>query len=38
LAEKPEGIISGKPDYLLEKPFSITQLQNIILETGRQRL
>ena len=38
LAEKPEGIISGKPDYLLKKPFSMVQLQNIILETGRQRL
>jgi DNA-binding NtrC family response regulator len=38
LAEKPEGIMSGKPDYLLKKPFSMVQLQNIILETGRQRL
>lgn len=27
-----------KPDYLLKKPFSISQLQNIIRETGRQRL
>jgi PAS domain S-box-containing protein len=36
--EKPEGIMAGKPDYLLKKPFSMTQLQNIIIETGRQRL
>ena len=38
LAEKPEGIMSGKPDYLLKKPFSMMQLQKIILEMGRQRL
>jgi PAS domain S-box-containing protein len=38
LAEKPEGIMSGKPDYLLKKPFSMIQLQKIILEMGRQRL
>ena len=37
-AEKPEGIMSGKPDYLLKKPFSMMQLQKIILEMGRQRL
>ncbi|MGA2780736.1 MAG: PAS domain S-box protein [Smithella sp.] len=38
LAGKPEGIMTGKPDYLLKKPFSMLQLQNIILEMGRQRL
>jgi PAS domain S-box-containing protein len=37
-AEKPEGIMSDKPDYLLKKPFSMMQLQKIILEMGRQRL
>jgi CheY-like chemotaxis protein len=37
-AGKPEGIMSGKPDYLLKKPFSMLQLQNIIREMGRQRL
>jgi len=35
---KPESRINGKPDYLLKKPFSMTHLQNIIRETGRQRL
>jgi PAS domain S-box-containing protein len=37
-AGKPEGRMSGKPDYVLQKPFSMTQLQTIIRETGRQRL
>jgi PAS domain S-box-containing protein len=37
-AGKPEGIMAGKPDYLLKKPFSMLQLQNIIREMGRQRL
>jgi PAS domain S-box-containing protein len=35
---KQEGRSAGKQDYLLKKPFSMTQLQNIIRETGRQRL
>ena len=35
---KQEGKTAGKPDYLLKKPFSMTHLQNIIRETGRQRL
>jgi DNA-binding response OmpR family regulator len=35
---KQEGKTAGKPDYLLRKPFSMTHLQNIIRETGRQRL
>jgi PAS domain S-box-containing protein len=38
LAWKREGRIAGKPDYLLKKPFSMLQLQNIIHEVGRQRL
>jgi PAS domain S-box-containing protein len=38
LALKQEGRMTGKPDYLLKKPFSMSQLQNIIRETGRQRL
>ncbi len=38
LTKKPEGIMAGKPDYLLKKPFSMLQLQNIISEIGRQRL
>jgi FOG: CheY-like receiver len=38
LAWKQEGRMTGKPDYLLKKPFSMSQLQNIIRETGRQRL
>lgn len=37
-AGKLEGRTTGKPDYLLGKPFSMTQLQNIIREVGRQRL
>jgi CheY-like chemotaxis protein len=37
-AGKREGIMAGIPDYLLKKPFSMLQLQNIIRETGRQRL
>jgi len=37
-AMKLEGRLEGRPDYLLNKPFSMTQLQNIIRETGRQRL
>ena len=37
-AGKPEGIMAGIPDYLLKKPFSMLQLQNIIREMGRQRL
>jgi PAS domain S-box-containing protein len=35
---KQEGKTAGKPDYLLRKPFSMTHLQNLIRETGRQRL
>jgi len=35
---KPEGKTNGNPDYLLKKPFSMSQLQNIIREIGRQRL
>jgi PAS domain S-box-containing protein len=38
LSEKHEGRMAGKPDYLLKKPFSMLQLQNIIREMGRQRL
>jgi DNA-binding response OmpR family regulator len=38
LAWKQEGKMAGKPDYLLRKPFSMLQLQNIIREVGRQRL
>jgi PAS domain S-box-containing protein len=38
LAGKQDGWLVGKPDYLLKKPFSMLQLQNIISETGRQRL
>jgi PAS domain S-box-containing protein len=37
-AGKPEGKTNGKPDYLLKKPFSMTHLQNIIREIGRQKL
>lgn len=37
-AGKQEGRTGGKPDHLLKKPFSMSQLQNIIRETGRQRL
>jgi CheY-like chemotaxis protein len=37
-AGKPEGKANDKPDYLLKKPFSMTNLQNIIREIGRQRL
>jgi PAS domain S-box-containing protein len=37
-AEKQEERMADKPDYLLKKPFSMLQLQNIIRETGRQRL
>jgi signal transduction histidine kinase len=37
-AGKPEGIMSGKYDYVLKKPFSMLKLQNIIREIGRQRL
>jgi CheY-like chemotaxis protein len=37
-AEKQEERMVGKPDYLLKKPFSMLQLQNIIREIGRQRL
>lgn len=37
-AGKPEGIIAGKYDYVLKKPFSMLQLRNIIREIGRQRL
>ncbi|MCE5211537.1 MAG: PAS domain S-box protein [Deltaproteobacteria bacterium] len=37
-AGKAEGRAAGKPDYMLNKPFSMTQLQNIIREVGRQRL
>lgn len=35
---KQEGKFAVKPDYFLKKPFSISQLQNIIRETGRQIL
>ena len=35
---KPEGKTSDQADYVLKKPFSMLQLQNIIRETGRQRL
>jgi PAS domain S-box-containing protein len=35
---KQESKIAVKPDYLLKKPFSMSQLQSIIRETGRQRL
>ncbi|MBN1470623.1 MAG: PAS domain S-box protein [Syntrophaceae bacterium] len=35
---KQENKAEVKPDYLLKKPFSISQLQSIIRETGRQRL
>jgi CheY-like chemotaxis protein len=35
---KQEGKMAVKPDYLLKKPFSISHLQSIIRETGRQRL
>lgn len=35
---KQESKVAVKPDYLLKKPFSMSQLQNIIRETGRQRL
>jgi PAS domain S-box-containing protein len=38
LAGKQEGRMAGKQDYLLKKPFSMLQLQNIIREMGRQRL
>jgi len=38
LTGKPEGRMAGRPDHLLKKPFSMLQLQNIIRETGRQRL
>jgi len=37
-AGKPEGIMAGKYDYVLKKPFSMLQLRNIIREIGRQRL
>jgi CheY-like chemotaxis protein len=37
-AEKQEEGMADKPDYLLKKPFSMLQLQNIIREIGRQRL
>ena len=37
-AEKQEGRTAGKPDHILNKPFSMAQLHNIIQETGRQRL
>lgn len=37
-AGKSEARTNGRPDYLLKKPFSMTHLQNIIRETGRQRL
>ena len=35
---KQEAKIGSKPDHLLKKPFGMLQLQNIIRETGRQRL
>ncbi len=35
---KREGEEAATPDYLLKKPFSMSQLQNIIRETGRQKL
>jgi CheY-like chemotaxis protein len=35
---KQEGKVAGRPDYILKKSFSMTQLQNIIREVGRQRL
>ena len=38
MSGKQEGRMAGKPDYLLKKPFSMLQLQNIISEIGRQRL
>jgi PAS domain S-box-containing protein len=38
ISEKQEGRMAGKPDYLLKKPFSMLQLQNIITEMGRQRI
>jgi PAS domain S-box-containing protein len=37
-ALKQEGRMTIKPAYLLKKPFSMLQLQNIIREVGRQRL
>ena len=37
-ADKQEERKTGKPDYLLKKPFSMLQLQNIVREMGRQRL
>jgi PAS domain S-box-containing protein len=38
LTGKPEGRMAGRPDHLLNKPFSMLKLKNIIRETGRQRL
>jgi len=38
LSLKQEGKMAVKPDYFLKKPFSMTHLQNIIREIGRQRL
>ncbi len=38
MSGKQEGRMAGKSDYLLKKPFSMLQLQNIISEIGRQRL
>lgn len=38
LALKQEGKIAVKPDFLLKKPFNMSQLQKIIREVGRQRL
>ncbi|HNY50645.1 MAG TPA: PAS domain S-box protein [Smithella sp.] len=35
---KSEGGTADQADYLLKKPFSMMQLQNIIRDTGRQRL
>jgi YesN/AraC family two-component response regulator len=38
LSLKQEVKTVVKPDYVLKKPFSMTELQNIIREAGRQRL
>lgn len=38
LALKQEEKIAVKPDFLLKKPFNMSQLQKIIREVGRQRL
>jgi len=37
-ALKKEGRTAAKPDHLLRKPLSMSQLQSEIHELGRQRL